>query len=604
MYNNLFLEFSSAALNDSTITSTPLSYEDWLPLWTQHLTDTPEVSAVPPSACEINTPLNTQNWHKCLCRHPNQELVSYFLKGLSAGFRIGLCTPVHSLHSAHKYLQGALLHPQVVDDYLQTELSLGRISGPFQKSQCSTVQISRFGVIPKHHQPNKWRLIVDLSHPTGHSVNDYIPKALCSLSYITVDHAIYSIVQSGPNTLLAKVDIKSAFRLIPVHPADRHLLAMRWRDKIYIDGCLPFGLCSAPKLFNILADLLCWIANQRGVSCILHYLDNFLIIGPPDSPACKQNLNTFIQLCDSLGIPLASEKIEGPSISLSFLGIHLDTARMEIKLPEDKLSRIQQMLAHWQQKKTATKREILSLVGLLQHATKVVKCGRTFTARMYATAAKVKELHYYTRLNKEFRSDLAWWHAFVQHWNGLSILHPLNLSPSQLTIQTDASGSWGCGAVFNHLWLQWKWPDTWAPRDIMAKELVPVVLSCAVWGPFMAKQSVLLQCDNLSLVTAINKGSAKPPIVMHLLRCLWFFCAYFDIILTASHIAGTANTLADQLSRNNMTNFFKNSVNMCKLPTPLPPYILEIVSPDGPDWTSPTFRELFSASIHNYHHYS
>ena len=164
-------------------------------------------------------------------------------------------------------------------------------------------------------------------------MNDYIPKALCSLSYITVDHAIYSVVQSGPNTLLAKVDIKSAFRLIPIHPADRHLLAMRWRDKIYIDGCLPFGLRSAPKLFNILADLLCWIANQRRLSCILHYLNDILIIGPPDSPACKQNLNTFIQLCDSLGIHLASEKIEGPSTSLSFLGIHLDTAHMEISYP-------------------------------------------------------------------------------------------------------------------------------------------------------------------------------------------------------------------------------------------------------------------------------
>ena len=82
------------------------------------------------------------------------------------------------------------------------------------------------------------------------------------------------------------------------------------------------------------------------------------------------------------------------------------------------------MLAHWQQKKTATKREILSLVGLLQHATKVVKYGCTFTARMYTTAAKVKELHYYTRLNKEFRSDLAWWHAFVQHWNGLKYSTP------------------------------------------------------------------------------------------------------------------------------------------------------------------------------------
>ena len=155
-YKNLFLEFSSTTLNDSTITSTPLSYKDWLPLWKEHLTNTPEVPVIPQSACKISTPLNTQNWHQYLLGHPDQELVSYFLEGISAGFRIGLSTPAHSLHSAHRNLRAALLHPQIVDDYLQTELSLGRISGPFLKSQCSTVQISRFGVIPKRHQPNKW----------------------------------------------------------------------------------------------------------------------------------------------------------------------------------------------------------------------------------------------------------------------------------------------------------------------------------------------------------------------------------------------------------------------------------------------------------------
>ena len=81
-------------------------------------------------------------------------------------------------------------------------------------------------MIPKKHQPGKWRLIVDLSHPSGHSVNDGIPKPLCSLSYITVDTAIAEILKLGTGTLLAKVDVKSAFRLLPVHPADRHLLAM------------------------------------------------------------------------------------------------------------------------------------------------------------------------------------------------------------------------------------------------------------------------------------------------------------------------------------------------------------------------------------------
>ena len=242
-----------------------------------------------------------------------------------------------------------------------------------------------------------------------------------------MDDAINAIMRFGPHTLLAKVDIKSAFRLLPIHPADRNLLAMKWDNKIYIDGCLPFGLCSAPKLFNILADLLCWITQQHGISQPLHYLDDFLLIGPPHSLEYQQNLNTFIQLCTNLGVPLASEKIEGPSTSLTFLGITLDTANTEIRLPQDKLLRIKASLTKWVGKKTATKRQILSLVGLLQHATKVIRCGRTFVARMYATAAKVKQLHFFTRLNKEFQSDVAWWHTFIHCWNGLSILHNFQL---------------------------------------------------------------------------------------------------------------------------------------------------------------------------------
>ena len=74
--------------------------------------------------------------------------------------------------------------------------------------------------------------------------------------YITVDKAVEQIRSLGKGTLLAKIDIKSAFRLLPVHPADRHLLAMKWHDHLYVDTCLPFDLHSAPKLFNILANLL------------------------------------------------------------------------------------------------------------------------------------------------------------------------------------------------------------------------------------------------------------------------------------------------------------------------------------------------------------
>ena len=93
--------------------------------------------------------------------------------------------------------------------------------------------------------------------------------------------------------MLAKIDVKSAFRLFPVYQTDRHLLAMKWRGSIYIDHCIPFGLRSAPKLFNILADLLSWIAQTSRVSYLIHYLDDYLTMGPPLSSVCKDNLDIF-----------------------------------------------------------------------------------------------------------------------------------------------------------------------------------------------------------------------------------------------------------------------------------------------------------------------
>lgn len=175
---------------------------------------------------------------------------------------------------------------------------------------------------------------------------------------------------------------------------------------MYVDTCLPFGLRSAPKLFNLLADFLSWIVKEKGVSYPIHYLDDFLTMGPPESSVCQHNLDIFTQACNDLGVPLALEKVEGPTTCLTFLGITLDTYRMEIQLPDDKLQGIRDEISRWLHKKKATKRHILSLVVLLQHATKVVWSGRTFVARMYSTAGKLKEMYFYTRLNRDFRLDL------------------------------------------------------------------------------------------------------------------------------------------------------------------------------------------------------
>ena len=128
---------------------------------------------------------------------------------------------------------------------------------------------------------------------------------------------IYKILEFGPNTPMAKLDIKKAFRLLSVHPVDRHLLAMEWQNKVFIDTCLPSGLQSAPKLFNILTDLLSWITMTKEVSFSNHCLDDFLTIGPAGSSVCQHNLDTFMQTCSELGIPLAEENWKEASLLLS-----------------------------------------------------------------------------------------------------------------------------------------------------------------------------------------------------------------------------------------------------------------------------------------------
>jgi hypothetical protein len=191
-------------------------------------------------------------------------------------------------------------------------------------------------------------------------VNDGIAKELSSLSYASVDDAARIISQMGRGTQLAKIDIAHAYRNVSVHPDDGHFLGIQWEEAVYIDTALPFGLCSAPKIFTAISDALEWILVSHGMSSCLHYLDDFLTVGAPGSPECERNLELLLRVCDMLGIPIATHKVEGPTTLLIFLGIEFDTVRMTMQLPQEKLQRLKALIAEWCHKSTAKKRAVLS----------------------------------------------------------------------------------------------------------------------------------------------------------------------------------------------------------------------------------------------------
>ena len=556
----------------------------------------PNPQSFPPSLSQITTPLKYDAWNLWLNSHPDQSYANFMLQGIASGFRIGFQYSAHACLASTRNHPSALECPSVISESLSKEVAAGRLFGPLNPSHYPQVQVSSLGTVPKKHVQNKWRLILDLSHPKGHSVNDGINKPLCSLTYTRVDNVVQKVITRGKGTLLAKIDIESAFRNVPVHPHDRHLLGMIWENRLYIDNVLPFGLRSAPKIFNAIADGLQWVAEQRGVSDLDHFLDDFITTGNPGTGECAFNLKSLIDTCQILGLPLALHKLEGPCTCLTFLGIEVDTVLLQLRLPSPKLIRLRSTINQWAGQKCCTKKDLESLIGQLHDASIVIKPGRTFIRRLLdlLKSARSRPQNAYIRLNLEARSDILWWQTFIAEWNGLSMMRSLRQASPDVILTSDASGGWGCGAFWCQFWFQLQWPASALNDTITVKELLPIVIAAAIWGPLWQHKAVLCHCDNEAVVYILNSGTSKDPNSMSLLRCLFFFAAKYDLLIFASHIPGSSNQIADALSRNNMPCFFTALPQASPQAVAIPPALMDLLVLRKPDWTSPSWTKLFS----------
>lgn len=253
-----------------------------------------EPAILPTPMKHIQTPAIAAVWEKQLAGHPDRQFVRYILQGLDQGFRIGF------QHSSSRLQQAGsnmwIKDPKVVSDYIAEELAVGRlVELSADEAIGLKIHCSPIGIIPKKNKPGRWRLIVDLSSPEDASVNDGIEKEICSLSYTSVDAVADKVLALGRGAMLAKMDIKQAYRMVPIHPQDRRLLGMRWEGKVYVDKTLPFGLRSAPIIFSALADALAWMMQCRGVSFVDHYIDDFITAGSPRSMECHNNLQVMLE---------------------------------------------------------------------------------------------------------------------------------------------------------------------------------------------------------------------------------------------------------------------------------------------------------------------
>ena len=500
------------------------------------------------------------------------NLKSFLIDGFSLGFRIGFVGTSKSLLAPN--LRSADEQPEVLSAKLDKEWSAGRIVGPFSSPPFANFVSSPLGVVPKK-TPGEFRIIHHLSYPDGSSVNDFIPSEKSTVHYASISDAISMIKSIGRGSYMSKTDIKSAFRIIPIHPDDYHLLGMKWNNSYFFDRCLPMGCSSSCAIFEAFSSSLEWLAkNFLGASGVLHILDDFLFIAKSESK-CRSDLSKFLNLCDYLGVPIAHEKTEGPATTLQFAGITLDTIQMEARLPEDKLQKSRELLTDFHKRRKVTLRELQSLLGFLNFTCSVVLPGRAFLRRLIDLTKGVRRPHHRIRLTKACRKDISVWLNFLDNFNGRTFfLDEKWLSCAPLKLYTDAAGSKGYSAIFEGHWLYGEWPESWKSFNIAFLELFPIALSLHVWGGHMSNRCVSFFTDNAALVDIINKQTSKHSLIMVLVRDLVLTSLRHNIVFRAYHVPGVDNTRADLISRFQIKEFRKAFPDADPEPTPVPETLL------------------------------
>lgn len=180
---------------------------------------------------------------------------------------------VENLKSVHRF-------PPVVYEKIAKEIAEGRVAGPFPVPPFSNIHISPLEVVPKK-ELNSFCPIHHLSFLKDGSLNGEIDGSLCSVTYATYEEEMVTVRAFGPGALLAKSDIKSAFRLLPISLLAFNSLGSYFDGSFYFDKSLPMGCSLSCAYFGMFSTFLHWVVSSESVrDGIFHYLDDFFVHWP------------------------------------------------------------------------------------------------------------------------------------------------------------------------------------------------------------------------------------------------------------------------------------------------------------------------------------
>ena len=294
--------------------------------------------------------------------------------------------------------------------------------------------------------------------------------------------------------------------------------------------------------------------NEHCYLCI-NYTDDFGGAASPEE--AEDTFQKLKILLFELGLEVSPDK-EFPPSSMIFLGILYDTAAMTISIPADKLKEIKSLIRTWLSKPDATVLELQSLMGKLSYVCSCICPGRLFMQRLLNVLCS----HYSTlgsfQILAELFDDLKWWSAFLNVYNGVSLIpEPVWVSdPSDFSV--DACDS-GCGGFYYGFYFHLKLIDDLLDLHIITKELLSILIACDLWKDKLPCKRLIIRSDNTTVVSEVNTSCSVSPYRQKLLREIWYLSSLHHFELSVIHVPGIEIEISDCLSRWHLAPFTESS---------------------------------------------
>ena len=374
--------------------------------------------------------------------------------------------------------KGAREYPEELKKYVEAEIKLGSIIGPFKYNPFGKFsRVSPLDTREKRDTDEK-RVILNLSYPfSGGSVNESISKESyvdgpMNLTYPTIDDLARIINKKGRYCKIFKRDLRKAYRFQKMCPGTIHLLGFCVEGNLYFDVALSMGSRSAAFCCQRTTNMITFIFGQEGFEEV-NYLDD---LGSAELEEIAWiAYNILGEILNSIGIEESTSKAQPPAHIATFLGVLFNTIEMTMSITPERLIEITSLITSWLSKKSATLNEVQQLLGKLNFICNTVRAGRIFVSRLINDMKEFPK-NGRRRLSAEFKKDLSWWNTYLQDFDGITLIPDLKWCSPDKEISTDSCLS-GCGGWLNGLFFHSEFPkDITSRKDISINELETLAL--------------------------------------------------------------------------------------------------------------------------------